>query len=150
MKTYAVDVGRRIKALRITKGLSQRELANRLHVDPRCITNWETGRHAPEMAIRAKLAGVLGAAVAEIFLQRGELLDVVRGRALTKSLQLLDKPNASAAEVNAATNSFVRTKETPEEKSASAREEEDREDMRAAREELVRKLVRFRQNSEMH
>jgi putative transcriptional regulator len=39
-----------IVALRARHGLSQRDLADRLGVDPRTLQNWEQGRNRPDAA----------------------------------------------------------------------------------------------------
>jgi transcriptional regulator with XRE-family HTH domain len=142
MKPSAVDVGRHIKRLRIAKALTQKQLAKLLCINYRCISRWENGG-VPQAAIRQKLAEHLGATVGEIFLERREYLAILRGKAVTKSLEILSK-NPSAATVNAATSSLVRAKDALEEKSASAREEDHAEEMKIARDDLVARLSRLR------
>jgi phage terminase large subunit-like protein/transcriptional regulator with XRE-family HTH domain len=122
MKPSAVEIGRQIKRLRIAKGLMQKELAKRLCVSHRCISRWETGKRFPKAAIRPKLAKQLGATMAEIFLERSEYLALLRSNAMAKSLEILNDGTITPAKVNAATNTMVRAKVAPEEKSVSARE----------------------------
>lgn len=48
-----------LKALRKAKGLSQEELAARLHVVRQTVSKWEGGLSAPDAELLATLAGVL-------------------------------------------------------------------------------------------
>lgn len=43
-------VGKRIATLRKTKGLSQEQLAELLHVSAQAVSKWETGKSLPETA----------------------------------------------------------------------------------------------------
>lgn len=43
-------VGQRIATLRKTKGLSQEQLAQQLHVSTQAVSKWETGKSLPETA----------------------------------------------------------------------------------------------------
>lgn len=43
-------VGQRIATLRRTKGLSQEQLAELLHVSAQAVSKWETGKSLPETA----------------------------------------------------------------------------------------------------
>lgn len=50
----------RILSLRKQKGLSQRELAELLHVHQTAVSSWETGRHNPDMQQAIDLADFFG------------------------------------------------------------------------------------------
>lgn len=49
----------RLKALRIEKGLTQKELANLLHVSQNAIHNWETGKREPKIETIERIAAAL-------------------------------------------------------------------------------------------
>lgn len=53
-------LGDNIKNLRMTKNLTQLELAERLHVKQSTISSWERGRTEPNMGMVEALASVLG------------------------------------------------------------------------------------------
>lgn len=59
-----------IKALRTEKGLTQRELAERLHITDRAVSKWERGLSAPDIALLEPLAELLEISVVELI--RGE------------------------------------------------------------------------------
>lgn len=59
-----------IKALRTEKGLTQRELAERLHITDRAVSKWERGLSAPDIALLEPLAELLEVSVVELI--RGE------------------------------------------------------------------------------
>lgn len=59
-----------IKALRTEKGLTQRELAERLHLTDRAVSKWERGLNAPDIALLEPLADILEVSVVELI--RGE------------------------------------------------------------------------------
>lgn len=59
-----------IKALRTEKGLTQRELAERLHITDRAVSKWERGLNAPDIALLEPLAEILEVSVVELI--RGE------------------------------------------------------------------------------
>lgn len=59
-----------IKSLRAEQGLTQRELAERLHITDRAVSKWERGLNAPDIALLEPLAEILGASVVELI--RGE------------------------------------------------------------------------------
>jgi DNA-binding XRE family transcriptional regulator len=127
----------------MAKAMRQKDLAKKLCVCRESVWNWEKGKLAPRIDLWEKIAQALGATVGEIFLERREYLAILRSKAVTRSLNILEDGNSSAAQVNAV-YSLVRAKEPSEEKAASIRDEEVRQDMRAARDELVAKLSRLR------
>ena len=65
-----VKTGAFIKALRTGKGLTQRELAERLHITDRAVSKWERGLSAPDIALLEPLAEALEVSVVELI--RGE------------------------------------------------------------------------------
>lgn len=65
-----VKTGAFIKALRTGLGMTQRELAERLHVTDRAVSKWERGLNAPGIDLLEPLAEALGVPVVELI--RGE------------------------------------------------------------------------------
>jgi transcriptional regulator with XRE-family HTH domain len=61
------EVGQRIQRLRKTRGLSRRELAERLHVDVTSLAGWEAGKRLPRDGARLDLARQLGSDVEALF-----------------------------------------------------------------------------------
>lgn len=59
-------IGEKISSLRKEKGLTQKELADRLSVTDKAISKWETGVHFPDIAILENLAEELGITVSEL------------------------------------------------------------------------------------
>ena len=59
-------IGSFIALLRKEQGLSQQELAQRLHVTNKAVSKWETGRSLPDGAIMGPLASYLGITVDEL------------------------------------------------------------------------------------
>lgn len=53
-------IARRIKEARVKAGLTQKELASRLHVGQSACANWEKGIREPEITTICDLCGVLG------------------------------------------------------------------------------------------
>jgi ribosome-binding protein aMBF1 (putative translation factor) len=53
------DLGERLRLARETAGLSHRELAKRLRVDPSTILDWERGRHKPTPRLRRRVEGFI-------------------------------------------------------------------------------------------
>ena len=51
--------GETLRRLRMEKGLTQQQLAEQLHVDRTSVTNWEIGRHMPDIAMISLLANAL-------------------------------------------------------------------------------------------
>lgn len=54
------NFGETLRRLRMEKGLTQQQLADRLHVDRTGITSWETGRRIPEIVMVSQIAAALG------------------------------------------------------------------------------------------
>lgn len=56
----------KIYLLRMRAGLTQREVANRLGVNPSTVTHWEKGRNFPTVSCLPKLAELYGCTVDEL------------------------------------------------------------------------------------
>ena len=57
------EMGNKIAAIRKERGLTQKELAEKLHVSDKTVSKWETGTHFPDIAIMEDLAAALGISV---------------------------------------------------------------------------------------
>ena len=55
-----------IRRLREEKGMTQEELAGRIHVSGKAVSKWETGRGYPDISLLEPLAGALGLSVIEL------------------------------------------------------------------------------------
>ena len=55
-----------VAQLRKEKGLMQKELAEKLYVSDKAVSNWERGRSIPDVAILVPLAEILGVTVTEL------------------------------------------------------------------------------------
>ena len=58
--------GTLIKKLRETQQLTQSELADMIHVSPKTVSKWETGRGLPDISILPELAAALQVSVIEL------------------------------------------------------------------------------------
>ncbi len=56
--------------LRKEKGLTQREVADRLHLSDKAVSKWETGQSIPDTGLLLPLAELLGVTVTELLLSR--------------------------------------------------------------------------------
>ncbi len=54
-----IPFGETLRRLRIEKGLSQQQLADRLHMERSSVSNWEAGRRTPDAAAISQLGKVL-------------------------------------------------------------------------------------------
>ena len=60
------EIGSKISAIRKERGLTQKELAEKIHVSDKSVSKWETGMHVPDIAIMEDLAIALGVSVVEL------------------------------------------------------------------------------------
>ena len=58
--------GQLIRKLRMEHGMTQRELAEHLHVTDRAVSKWERGLCAPDLSLLEPLADILGCSVPEL------------------------------------------------------------------------------------
>ena len=68
--------GESLRRMRMRKGLTQQQLASRLKVDRTSVTNWETGRHMPDVATISLLADALGVDTAALMAAVQEPIEV--------------------------------------------------------------------------
>lgn len=55
-----------VSSLRKEKGITQKELADKLYVSDKAVSKWETGRSIPDVALLMPLAEILGVTVTEL------------------------------------------------------------------------------------
>ena len=58
--------GAAIRSLRETKGMTQEELAARIHVSAKAVSKWETGKGFPDVSLLEPLATAMGLSVIEL------------------------------------------------------------------------------------
>lgn len=68
-----------LKYYRLKKGLTKRELAERLNISPMAISNYENGKRKPDMELIKKMAMVLGVRVSDFLVVRNEKLIFCHG-----------------------------------------------------------------------
>ena len=59
-------IGQKISTLRKEKGMTQKELAEKLCVTDKSVSKWETGVHFPDIEIMERLASELGITVSDL------------------------------------------------------------------------------------
>lgn len=62
----ALQVGKQIAALRKEQGLTQKELAEMLHVTDKAVSKWERGLNFPELMLLEPLAAALNTTVIQL------------------------------------------------------------------------------------
>ena len=62
-----MNIGSKIKSLRIKAGLTQEQLGNVLGVSAQSISKWETGVTMPDITLLPLLSGELGVTIDELF-----------------------------------------------------------------------------------
>lgn len=67
-----MNIGNRIKKLRMDHGLSQEELGEKLHVTRQTVSNWENNKNYPELSILVNLAELFDITVDEILNEEHE------------------------------------------------------------------------------
>ena len=64
--TEAEKLGKNLKRIRTTKGVSQGEISRKLEVDKSFVSNIENGKTNPTLATIAKIAKAIGVSVGEL------------------------------------------------------------------------------------
>ena len=63
-------IGNFIKELRKEKGLTQKELAEKLHITDRAVSKWERGLSAPDLTMLEPLSKIFDVTIGEIIAGR--------------------------------------------------------------------------------
>lgn len=75
-------IGQKISTLRKEKGLTQKELAQKLCVTDKAVSKWETGVHFPDIAVIEVLANELGITVSDLLgFEQASSEEVIKGMA---------------------------------------------------------------------
>lgn len=61
-----MDIGSRIKTLRIEQGMSQEQLASRLHVTRQTVSNWENNKNYPDFGTMVEISDLFGVSLDEL------------------------------------------------------------------------------------
>lgn len=56
-----------LRNLRIRKGVTQKAIANELHIDVSTVTKWETGKSNPKIAKLPELAKIFDCSIDDLF-----------------------------------------------------------------------------------
>ncbi len=79
-----VKIGYFIRECRKNKNLTQKQLADKLYVEPKTISKWETGKGLPDVSIMKNLCNELGISLSELFI--GEYIKVESNDLLIEKL----------------------------------------------------------------
>lgn len=67
-----IKIGKFIKKRRMSKELTQQDLADKLHITDRAVSKWETGKCLPDASLMIELCNILSISVNELL--NGEML----------------------------------------------------------------------------
>lgn len=62
-----IPLGRNIRNLRIARGITQRELAEYLHVSVQAVSKWEMERAYPDIVLLLPIASLFSVSLDELF-----------------------------------------------------------------------------------
>ena len=62
-----IDIGSKIKTLRLSKSMTQEQLAKALHVSAQAVSKWESGRGYPEMEKILYICNRYQVSIADLF-----------------------------------------------------------------------------------
>ena len=62
-----MELGNKIRELRLKKSATQEQLAKQLHVSAQCVSKWETGVTMPDIQLLPELSACLGVTIDELF-----------------------------------------------------------------------------------
>ena len=80
-----------LQALRKAKGLSQEELAERLHVVRQTVSKWEKGLSVPDADLLIRLAEVLGTSVSELLGEQAPTEEQSELKLIAAKLELINE-----------------------------------------------------------
>ena len=88
-----LQVGQTIAALRKTKGMTQKDLAQQLHVTDKAVSKWERGLNFPELSLMEPLAEALDTTVVHLLnlenASNHEVVDTVSSISQQEKLKLM-------------------------------------------------------------
>ena len=62
-----IDIGSKIKTLRLSKSMTQEQLAKALHVSAQAVSQWENGSSLPDIQLLPALSVTLGTSIDSLF-----------------------------------------------------------------------------------
>ena len=62
-----MNMGKKIKSLRLGSSMTQEQLASRLGVSPQAVSKWESGTNMPDIQILPDLSVIFGVTIDELF-----------------------------------------------------------------------------------
>ena len=71
-------IGSLIAKLRKEKGLTQKELANQLHITDRAVSKWERGLGCPDISLLDDLAKILGVSISSLLNGEEEVENAIK------------------------------------------------------------------------
>lgn len=88
-----MEIGERIKAARLERGMKQTELAKRLRLRPSAVAQWESQTTTPSIANRANIARILAIPFADLLPKLGDGAKeiTVSDPSMIKIVQLLSR-----------------------------------------------------------
>ena len=138
------SIGKRIRLLRVDRGWTQKQLAERLRMGRALISLWELERVQPSPRSLKKLEDLFGAKAMNSGPSRQERLAAARDRAMEKAMEILAKDKVLPAEQNAATMTIARFSNAETKTASATAADEIQNMMKGAREEFLRRLARLR------
>lgn len=81
-------MGRFIAEQRKAKGMTQLDLANKLHITDKAISKWERGLSSPDVGLLSQLADILGVSVGDLL--KGEWTDDAEANAVSSVNEVLN------------------------------------------------------------
>lgn len=68
----SIDIGSKIKALRLSRSMTQEQLAQRLNVTPQAVSKWESGTNMPDIQLLPDLSVIFGVTIDDLFTMSDE------------------------------------------------------------------------------
>lgn len=100
-----IKTGNLIRELRREKGITQKDLADQLHITDRAVSKWERGLCAPDIALLEPLSEILGVTITDIIsgTKTADSMDAETERKVSELLSY------SEEELNKKTKSYKKT-----------------------------------------
>jgi pentatricopeptide repeat protein len=75
-----MTIGKNIKALRESLGLTQEQLAEKLHISYQAVSKWETSQNVPDTMMLPAISKIFGVTIDELFREKRENYDNLAGK----------------------------------------------------------------------
>ena len=86
-KYNSLTIGERIKQCRLERGMTQKDLAERMGISPICISQYETGKRVPKIETIDRIASAIGVDPAYLSKRGGENMLNVKNRPASEKEQ---------------------------------------------------------------